>query len=93
MRHYYPAIFEKAEDINGFVVTVPDIKGCVTQGESLTDAMYWTIDAIGCMLEDKEEKDYPKPTKVSELDLSGYEEPIVNVIEFDRKYWLEKYLK
>lgn len=86
-RHYYPAIFEPAKDIDGFVVTVPDIQGCLTQGKDLTKAMYWTVDAIGTMLDGVEEKDYPKPSKVEELDLSEYPDAFVNVIEFDPDKW------
>lgn len=86
MKIYYPAIFEPAEDIKGYVVTVPDIQGCHTQGATLSKAMYWTVDAIGTMLEDATE--YPKPSKPSDIDLTGYPEgTIVNVVEFDSEVW------
>ena len=86
-KHFYPAIFEPAEDINGFVVTVPDIEGCFTQGEDLTKAMYWAVDAIGTMLDGVEEKDFPKASKPEDLDLTEYPGAIVNVIEFDPDKW------
>ena len=86
-KHYYPAIFFPDETDSGakiFGVHVPDLQGCLTQGEDLSDAMYWTVDAIGTWLDGLQEKDYPAPSKVSELDLSDYpEDSIVNVIEFD----------
>lgn len=85
--HYYPAIFEPAEDIKGFVVTVPDISGCFTQGEDLTKAMYWTVDAIGTMLDGVDEKDFPAPSKPEDLDLSKYPGAFVNLIEFDPDKW------
>ena len=85
--HFYPAIFEPAEDIKGFVVTVPDISGCFTQGEDLTKAMYWTVDAIGTMLDGVDEKDFPAPSKPEDLDLTEYPGAIVNVIEFDPDKW------
>ena len=69
-------------------MTVPDVQGCHTQGESLTKAMYWTIDAIGTMLDGVEEKDYPAPSKIADLDLSEYPpDVIVNIVEFDSDLW------
>ena len=84
---YYPVIFFPDETVSGektFGALVPDLQGCLTQGEDLTDAMYWTVDAMGTWLDGLDEKDYPKPSKPSDLDLSEYPEgSIVNVIEFD----------
>lgn len=84
---YYPVIFFPDETASGektFGAVVPDLQGCLTQGDDLTDAMYWTVDAMGTWLDGLDEKDYPKPSKPDELDLSEYPEgTIVNVIEFD----------
>ena len=84
---YYPVIFFPDKTASGeetFGAVVPDLQGCLTQGEDLTDAMYWTVDAMGTWLDGLDEKDYPKPSKPSDLDLSEYPEgTIVNVIEFD----------
>lgn len=81
-KHYYPTAFYLGE--KNFIAIVPDLQGCLTQGEDLTDAMYWTVDAMGTWLDGLDEKDYPKPSKPDELDLSEYPEgTIVNVIEFD----------
>ena len=81
MKHYYPAIFERAEDIGGFVVTVPDIKGCVTQGENLLDATIQTVDAIDCMLSGTAEKDFPKPSDVKKY-FAEYPGAIINIVEY-----------
>ena len=81
-KHYYPTIFYIGE--KNFIAVVPDLQGCLTQGEDLSDAMYWVVDAMGTWLDGLDEKDYPKPSKPSELDLSDYpEDSIVNIIEFD----------
>ena len=84
--HYYPVIYFP-DELGGFGAIVPDIAGCLTQGESLTKAMYWTVDAIGTMLDGVEEKDYPPPSKVEDIDLSEYPGAIVNVIEFNSEVW------
>lgn len=87
MKIYYPVIFFPDETYSGektFGAVVPDLQGCLTQGEDLTDAMYWIIDAIGTWLDGLDEKDYPKPSKVCDIDLSDYPpDSIVNVIEFN----------
>lgn len=87
MKIYYPAIFYRGEKY--FIAQVPDLQGCLTQGEDLTDAMNWVIDAIGTWLDGVDEKDYPPPSKPSELDLSEYPpDSIVNIVEFDtEKYF------
>ena len=46
---YYPAIFHPEEV--GYLVVVPDIEGCCTQGDTLDEAVEMTQDAIGLMLE------------------------------------------
>lgn len=47
---YYPAIFHQEE--TGFSVSVPDIEGCFTQGDTMNEAVSMAQDAIGLMLED-----------------------------------------
>ena len=56
MKHYYPAVFEAAQE-GGYTVTVPDIDGCFTEGKTLEKAMWMAQDAIGCMLEGIDESD------------------------------------
>ena len=91
-KYYYPVIFFPDETASGkksFGAVVPDLQGCLTQGEDLSDAMFWVVDAIGTWLDGLDEKDYPAPSKVSDIDLSDYpDDSIVNVIEFDsEKYF------
>lgn len=86
-KHYYPTIFYRGEKY--FIAVVPDLQGCLTQGEDLSDAMFWIVDAMGTWLDGLDEKDYPAPSKVSDIDLSDYPaDAFVNVIEFDsEKYF------
>lgn len=41
----YTAIFEPAEE-GGYIVSVPALPGCATQGETFEDAIYMIKDAI-----------------------------------------------
>ena len=87
MKHYYPAVFEPAEE-GGYCLTVPDVAGCVTQGDDLDEAMYMAHDAIGTMLEDVAEADYPAASAVNDIDLSGYEAgAFVSLVCFDKEKW------
>ena len=48
---YYPVIFHP-EAVGGYSVSVPDIEGCFTQGDTLDEAVEMVQEAIGLMLED-----------------------------------------
>ena len=50
---FYPAIFHPEEV--GYSVSVPDIEGCYTQGDTMDEALEMVQDAIGLMLEDYKE--------------------------------------
>lgn len=80
-KYYYPAIF--FPDGEGFGVIVPDLDGCFSQGDDLNSAMFWAVDAIGTWLDGVDEKNFPPPSKPSEIDATEYPNSIVNVIEFD----------
>ncbi len=88
MKHYYPAIFEPTEGV--YVITVPDVKGCITQGngDDMSDCMYMAQDAIGTMLDELDEKDYPKPSKLEDIDISDcLPHSFVQYVTFDREAW------
>jgi predicted RNase H-like HicB family nuclease len=46
----YTVVLERNEDF-GYTVTVPALKGCVTQGDSIADALSYAREAIECHLE------------------------------------------
>jgi len=83
-KHYFPAIFQPCEE-GGYAILVPDIQGCVSQGDDINDAMRMAADAIGCMLDDIEEKDYPRPSNINDIDHSKYEGSFVTLVEFDKE--------
>ncbi|MBO6179891.1 MAG: type II toxin-antitoxin system HicB family antitoxin [Selenomonadaceae bacterium] len=83
-KYYYPAIFQSCEE-GGYAIKVPDIKGCVSQGDNLEEAMWMASEAIGCMLEGVEEGKYPKPSDINDIDNSKYENSFVTLVEFDKE--------
>lgn len=60
---FYPAVFHPEE--TGYSVTIPDIEGCFTQGDTMDEAVAMAQDAIGLMLE--EVQTCPKPSLPSAL--------------------------
>ena len=57
----YTVLFEPAEE-GGYVVTVPALPGCVTQGDSLEEAREMATDAILGYLEALRKDGEPIPT-------------------------------
>ena len=62
---FYPAVFHPEE--TGYSVTVPNIEGCFTQGETMNEAIDMTKDAIALMLEG--ESTFPNPSLASAIKL------------------------
>ena len=87
MKYYYPAIFEPADE-GGYCLVVPDVAGCVTQGDDFDECFYMAHDALGTLLEGVAEADYPKASAVNAIDLSEYGEgSFVSLVCFDKDRW------
>lgn len=62
----YTAIFEPAEE-GGYVVSVPALPGCVTQGETFEEAVAMIKDAMGGYLEVLKEEGQEIPQEQSDV--------------------------
>ncbi len=69
MRLLYPAVFYPCEESNGYTVVVPDLPGCVSEGNSLADAIVMGTDAaLGWVLDELESRNpVPKASAVEEI--------------------------
>lgn len=47
----YPAKFEEDNELGGFTVIFPDLKGCITEGETLEEAKRMASEALGVYLD------------------------------------------
>lgn len=85
---YYPAIMH-LEEAGGYSVWLHDISGCVSQGETLPEAVENIKDALGLYYEDAEDGNsvLPSPSSPGNLELEAGE--FVVVVEFTP----EEYLK
>ena len=71
-KYVYPAVFTKEAE-GGYSVYFPDVKGCYTQGDTLSEAIEMAEDALGLMLctyEDKKMQINP-PSDVHSIETSS----------------------
>lgn len=89
----YPAIFTPYEDNSGgYVVTFPDLPGCVTGGDTIEEALYMAEDAASGWILDELEQGNVIP-KASSIDSIVIEEGFLNIIHLDIEAYSEKYGK
>ncbi len=73
MKYIYTALFTPIEDGSGYYVKVPDLPGCITTGNSLSDAIDQITDAMSAWLVVAEDEGEPiaPPTPQEELALDS----------------------
>ena len=85
--YFYPAVFQIEEQ--GYSVFIPDIPGCMTQGETMEEALAMAQEAIGLMLEDVAPVDYPAPSLPQDLPLE--KDQFVLMVPFDKLVYDKAY--
>lgn len=90
MKLVYPANFYYEED-GGYSVEVPDLLGCITQGDNLEEAMEMAQDAaLGWILTTiEEEEEIPKPSQIEEIKMEGNGFKTLLLLDID--LYTEKY--
>lgn len=91
MKLVYPAIFTPLENSSGYCVTVPDLPGCVTQGDSLINAIDMGIDAAsGWILGELEDgNNFPAASGPKDIDCD--DDSFINLLVLDMNLYAEKY--
>ena len=88
-KEFYPVIFHPED--KGYSTFVVDIDGCFSQGETISEAVEMTQDAIGLMLEDyiQNKKNLPLPSspEIKTLEPNDF----IVMVEFDTTKYLEKH--
>ena len=87
--YIYPAVFH-AEEVGGYSVKFPDLLGCVTEGDSLAEALEMAQDAMGIYLYslDEDGEEYPNPSNPANISLNDGE--FTALIEWDKIAYLKK---
>lgn len=82
MYYVYPALFKQNPN-GGYIVTVPDVAGCVTGGKTLEESMKMIKDALcGCLCVLEDENEPPKPATIpNKIDVGNNE--FVALVEAD----------
>ncbi|WP_343247761.1 type II toxin-antitoxin system HicB family antitoxin [Diplocloster hominis] len=94
MKFVYPACFYPCEEHSGYTVVVPDLPGCVTEGNSIADAIEMAVDAAsGWILGEIEEgNSFPGPSDYKDVQLDpDYGDGFVNLIVLDMDAYTEKF--
>ena len=86
MKYVYPAMFYPEED-GEFSVLFPDLKGCVTQGDNLYDALFQAQDALNFWLDYLEDtgKEIPVASDLKTIETQGNQ--FVSLIRADTDAW------
>lgn len=92
MKYIYPVCIYPG-DVSGYTVIVPDLPGCVTEGETIAEALEQAIDAAsGWVLDELEEgRKAPNASAAEKIKTDEYENGMVSVIMLDIDAYAEKY--
>jgi len=91
MQLTYPASFYPWDDAPGYTVEVPDLPGCVSEGDTLAEAILMGTDAASGWVLDELEDGKPAP-KASAIDEVAVEPGgFVSMIVLDMDAYAEKY--
>lgn len=92
MKLIYPACFYPCEEV-GYTVVIPDLPGCITEGDTLPEAVEMAVDAAsGWLLDSVEEnKQIPKASHIKSVVPDEYENGFVSLISIDLDEYSKKY--
>ena len=92
MKLVYPAVFFTFEDGDGYTVEFPDLPGCVTQGDTLEEAIEMATDAAsGWILSTIEDEEIiPSPSK--HIDINKFDDAaFLNYVLLDMEAYAKQY--
>ena len=81
-KYVYPAIFTPEEN-GGYSVSFPDLDGCYTCGDNLSDALIMAEDVLAFYLYDEEKAERKIPTPSSAKEFKFGKNEFVNYIACD----------
>lgn len=90
MKLTYPAIFYPSED-GGYTVSVPDLPGCTTEGDTLAEAVEMATDAASGWVLDELEDGRAIPTASGIQDISPGPSGFTSLLVLDMDTYAEKY--
>jgi predicted RNase H-like HicB family nuclease len=79
-RYLFPAVFEPGE-LKGYTVSFPDFPGCITEGDSIEEALHMAKEALELFLYNMEEDEEVIPSPSSPESIILPKKSFVSVIE------------
>lgn len=91
MKLAYPAIFTPFTNGDGYTVIVPDLPGCITEGDNIIEAIDMGIDAASGWILDEIENgnEFPKASDLSDIEVP--KGSFTNLLVLDMTAYAEKY--
>ena len=84
---FYPAVFTKEE--NGYWVKFPDLPGCFTEGDSISEAYEMAQEAMGLWLQSERNGfNYPEASDITGIRTAENEQIVL--VEFDPIEYLKR---
>ena len=92
MKLVYPACFYPCEE-GGYTVIFPDLLGCITEGDTLAEAVDMAIEAAAGWLLDEVENQKPvtKASDIKDIVANEYENGFVSIISVDLDEYSKKH--
>ena len=92
MKFVYPVCIYPGDN-SGYTVIVPDLPGCVTEGETIADALEQAVDAAsGWVLDELEDgRKAPDASTPESIKADEYPGGMVSVVMLDIDAYAEKY--
>ncbi len=90
-KYCYPAVITPEKD--GYSVVFPDLEGCFTCGDDLSDALWMAQDVLACCLCDMEIDDQVMPSPSYLDDIKTEKGEFVNYIICDTELYRRQYKK
>lgn len=91
MKLVYPAVFSPCEEKPGYTAVVPDLPGCVTEGDTLADAILMAQDAASGWVLDELEDGNPVPSASRMESIACGSGEFVSLLTLDMDAYAEKY--
>jgi predicted RNase H-like HicB family nuclease len=91
MKLIYPACFYQDDETGGYAVEVPDLPGCVTGGNSLSEAISMGVDAASGWVLTELEDGKPIPRASAIQDVHPEDGGFVSLLSLDMDAYAEKY--
>jgi predicted RNase H-like HicB family nuclease len=85
-KYAYPAVFEKEKE-GGYTIYFPDVEGCYTQSEDITEGIENATDALCLMLYELEKQGKPIPKVTRMKDIQTSDENIVTLIACNTQFY------